>query len=488
VSRVPFHAAALAAALAALAACGPPPDRPPPQGLVDAETALADGRYGAAARGLRALRPADLDGAAVRLRAARAAVKVREFERAAAFLEADTVREPGRAPEAGILRAEALVRCGRNEDAKKLLADLEIAGARTERWRYVYALLARARGEHDLATRDLEAMAAAGSRDPDVLVRWAELPLPNGFAEAKARLDEAVKRAADPAAVLAMRGRLLLRPGGEPRAALEDLEAALVSRPWDREARRDRVRARVAVGGSASVERACAEAEAMVAEDPDDMETRLALAEALGEAGRLAGLVTDGAINLPPATVRFYGRAAEQYAEFLRRPGRDPVAMVRALHGLARVEIQLIPLDETGRQRIPGSHFAKAMALLQRAEEADPDGRLRGDWDLRLLGETHYLRGRACKRVHEGTSDNTDALRWYEKAVGVEGRHIEATWDLGHIYYDFFPDTPAYWQKAVDTFRLHLMERERRGLGPLDEVRMGIVKSANERLAKGKRE
>ena len=34
--------------------------------------------------------------------------------------------------------------------------------------------------------------------NPDVLIRWAELPLPNGIDVAKKRLDESVARATDP--------------------------------------------------------------------------------------------------------------------------------------------------------------------------------------------------------------------------------------------------------------------------------------------------
>jgi tetratricopeptide (TPR) repeat protein len=486
VRRLPFLVAALSAAVAALPACSPPPPRPAPPGLERAEKALAEGRYGAAARELRSLRPADLEGAETRLRAAQAAVKARDFARAALFLEADAKRDLGRAPGAALLRAECLVRSGRLDDAQQALRAIEAAGSRTERWRYAYALLSLARGERDLGARDMEALATAGSKDPDVLIRWAELPLPDGFDEAKRRLDDALLRATDPAPVLAMRGRLLLLGGREARAALADLEEAVRARPWDREARRDRVRARVRVGGLVSVEAAVREAEGIVAEDPDDGETRIAFAEALGEAGRLAGLGGDGALHLPAPAVRYYERAAEQYGEYLQRPVRDPAMAIRALQGLARTEIQRIPLDETGRMRAPGSHYARAMEALQRAQALDPEGRFRGEWDVGLLAETWYLRGRANKRVHEGTTDHTEALRSYQKALEIDPRHLEACWDLGLLCHDFFPDSPAYWQIAADAFRAHLKERERRDLGALDPERMAIVKSAFDRVARGK--
>ena len=122
------------------------------------------------------------------------------------------------------------------------------------------------------------------------------------------------------------------------------------------------------------------------------------------------------------------------------------------------------------------------MEILGRAEGLDPEGRLRGPRGVRLLAETHYLRGRAAKRCHEGDRDHTDAVRWYEKAWEADPRHMEAAWDLGHLYYDFLR-SPEYVAKAADRFRAHVAERERRGMPPLDEERMAIVAYAR-RLAK----
>jgi tetratricopeptide (TPR) repeat protein len=485
-ARPPFPAAVvLLAGLAAAAGCGgcgPSSPAPGPAALPAAEKALVEGHYGAALRGLRSILPDDLPGPEARLRAARAAAKVMDFDLVARFLEADAKGDLRGAAEACLLRAEGLVRSGKFEAAKEALAALETAGVRTDRWRYDYSILCLARGDREVARHELEDLVSGGTRDADILVRWAELALDQP-AVARRRLGEGIERADDRAVVQTALGRFLLVTGGDPRAAAAELEDAVRARPWDREARLDIVRARLRAGGEASVHLAVEEAERLLGEDPDDAEARLACAETLGESGRLAAGDTSGGVNRPATAI--FEKAAAQYQELLRRGTRDEAAAIRALQGFARTQVELVANEPGPDARVPGSHFARAMEALDRAEALDREGKLTGPFGVRLLAETWYLRGRANRKAHDANSDHTDALFCFEKAFETDHHHLEASWDLGLLCYDLLR-TPEYVQKTAMAFGCHDLERKRRGLPPLDGPRLLIFADAMKRAREGR--
>ncbi len=125
------------------------------------------------------------------------------------------------------------------------------------------------------------------------------------------------------------------------------------------------------------------------------------------------------------------------------------------------------------------------MEALAAAEAMDPEGKLAGPWGVKLLAETWYLRGRANRKAHEGVSDNTEALRCYEKAFELDRHHLEAAWDLGLLCYDFLR-TPEYVQKAAMAFGCHAQERQRRGLPPLEGENLRIFADAMKRGKEGR--
>ncbi len=485
-ARPPIPAGVLLlAGLAAAAGCGgcgtPAPASVPPA-LAAAEKSLEEGHFGAALRGLRTIPPDDLAGPEARLRAGRAAAKARDFGLAARFLDADAKGDPRKAAAACLLRAEALVRAGKLDAAKNALDALEKGGVRTDRWRYELSLLSLALGEKEVARQVLEDLVSGGSRDADVLVRWAELSLDQPQ-EARRRLAEGAERAEDKAVVQAALGRFLLLAGGDPRTAAAELEDVVRARPWDRDVRLDLVRARLRAGGEVSVARAAEQAESLLGEDPDDAEARLALAESLGESGRLKAGDASAGVNRPAEAL--YGKAAAQYEELLRRGVRDPAAAIRALQGFARTHVELVANDPGADAREPGTHFARAMEALDKAQALDPQGTLTDPFGVKLLAETYYLRGRANRKAHAGSSDNTDALRWYELAFATDHRHLEASWDLGMLCFDFLR-SPEYVQKAAMAFGFHDLERKRRGLPPLEGEQLRIFLDAMKRAREGR--
>jgi tetratricopeptide (TPR) repeat protein len=452
-----------------------------PPALPAAEAKMAEGRYGEAVRDLRGIPLADLPLEAQRVRVAEAAKKGRDFALVARVLEAD---RRGSVP-ARLLRVEGILRSGNLDGAKEALAEMEREGIRPERWRFLHALLGLARnekGERDAAVQALGELVQEGSRDPEVLVRWAETVL-SVPAEARRRLTEALDRVDDRGPVLAALGAVLLRKDGDPGIARLHLEEAVRLRPFDRDARLDLVRAGLRRGGEVAVGRAVEEGILLVAQDPDDGEARLTLAEAYGEKGRLALDPRGVAPSLP--AIRAWDLAEREYEELLRRGVADPPTAVRALLGLARIHVEEVPLDDRKAALAPGSHYAKAMEILRRAEELDPEGKLRGGpYEASLLAENYYLRGRASRKAHVGDLDHTDALGWFQKAFNLDKRHIDASWDLGSLCADFFAQSKEYQQLAYTAFRSHVTMREKVGAPPLDPERMKIAEDAAARVGR----
>lgn len=453
--------------LAAVLGCtaGPPPE---PPSLAASEAKMAEGRYGEALRALRALPPAELPVASQRLRAATVAARGKDFALALSFLKA------GENPstEARLLAAESLLRSGDAAGAKEALAALEQQGLRTERWRFLYALLCLVRGERDLGIAGLDEIARGGSRDPEVLVRWAETILDHPE-EARRRLTEALGRTDDRGPVEAALGACLLLKDGDPESARMHLEEAVRLNPWNRDARLDLVRAGLRKGTPTSVDRAGQEAARLLEQDPSDAVARMLLAATFGELGRMA---TDpGAGVPPPAAIRAWDRAEREYATLLSGPIDDPATAIQVLQGWARIHVEEVPLDPPGAALGPGSHYARAVELLEKAETIDPDGRLEGGPNgSRLIAETWFLRGRAARKAHTGSSDHTEALGYLQKAFKADPRHLGASWDLGLLCHDLFPDSKEYQDLAYRAMRAHKVMRDRAGLPSLDPEKLKI--------------
>lgn len=470
----------LAAALAG--ACSreaPPPDL---RGIEAAERALAEGRWMAARRELESLPPLPEGAAEARLRAAEACMRCGDPSRAADLLGPAAAGPPPATEAVRLLRAEALVRSGRLEEAGTALADLEKAGLRGSRWRFLYALLSLARGEETGARMDLEDLVRKGSRDPDVHVLWAQQALDSPL-EAQRRLHEALDVVTDRIPVLRALGRLLAgSAAGDARRAAEALEEVVRARPWDREARLSLVAAGRRAGGKPELARALAVARGLRGEDPRDPEIALALAETTAAAALAAMEETGGG---PAAARDDLMAAAALYEALASSPHPDTPLGIRILQGLARVHVEAIPLDAPGEVAAEGSHYRRALAALDRAEALDPEGRWAEEGGSKLLAETHFLRGRAHRRAHHGDGDHTEAVRAYEKALEVDRRHVGALWDLGLLYYDFLRG-PEYIRKARLVFEACLRERERRGMEALDPGRLAIVAHVRKLAAEGK--
>jgi tetratricopeptide (TPR) repeat protein len=460
-----------------LSACGPAADAPAaePPGLGKAEAAIDGGRPGEALREIASIVPESLVSPRQRLRAARVASRARDWARAARLLARDAEAAP--AGEAALLRAEALLRTGDLDAGARAIA---AAGEPPpERARVLRAMLAVARGRADEAARGLEALARDGTRDPDAWVLLAQAALPDA-AEAERRLLDGARACDGAAPIQSALGRLALRAGRADRA-IDALAPAVRARPWDREARLDLARARVATGRDPELDLAIEDLRRVVADAPAEFDPRLRLAEALGEKGvRITRRLNDG----PEGAQEEFAASLALYEALAAEAAPDPESAVSVLLGQARVLIECIPLDRPEVATAPGSRFRRAEAALARAEALDPQGRLLDANGVRLLAENWYLRGRANKRAHVGSRDHAESVGWYAKAVQADPRHLEAPWDLALIEYDHLR-TPEYVREAARHVEAHLAERKRRGMAEPDESRMRIVRDIRRRAALG---
>jgi tetratricopeptide (TPR) repeat protein len=469
--------ALLAILLAACGGRGGARDEPP--GLARAEAALEAGLPGEARRGLAAIPPGSFATPEMRLRAARAFGKARDWAAAARILEGDA-GDFRRANEAALLRVEALLRAGALEPAEKALGVLGTVGVRPPRAAVLHAMATVARGRTGDGARDLEPLVRAGTRDPDARVLWAQivLDLPG---EAERRLQEGMGAVGDRGPLLRALGRLLLRTGDADRAAHALVEAVRL-RPWDRDARLDLARARVGTGRPEEMEAALEDLRRLARDDPEDFTIALALSEASAEK---ALRVSRAAGDSPSAANPEFEEALRLYEDLASRPAPDAGAAVSALFGLARLLVETIPLEHPSTSLLPGSRLRRAEAILDRALALDPDGRMVDGYGVRLVAENYYLRGRGYKRAHAGDRDHRDAVGWYEKALKADGRHLDATLDLALLYYDFLR-TPEFVRKAARLVDAHERERSLRGLPPLRPDQLKPVAHIRRLAAEGK--
>ncbi len=426
--------------------------------LASIRAAMDAGRFVEASRLVDRVAPSGLERWEDRRTYALMAMEVRRPDAAARAVEKDARGAPRDTEEARQLLAEALIRSGRAEPAAKVIAELEQARLKGDRWHFLFALLSQLRGEPHIAREHLDPILQKGSRDAMVHVNGAQLAA-GGELETERRLLTAIGLVDDVPRIQAALGRHLLSRG-QPRRAMDHLEPAVKGRPWDRDARVDLSRACRLVGGPVAAPRAVELARAVVAEDPSDQEARIALAEglaahALADERRLAPLM---------------GEAITCYGEVLRRPLADERLRMMVLLGIARAHVELIGA-RTAEADLK-HHLAEALTALEAAEPLDTGKQYLDVWGVRLLAEVYFLRGKALRRAH--VKDDRDCIEWYEKSFQTDRRHLDATWDLALLYYDFMRAFP-YQRRASARFDDHIRERARRGLPPLDAERMRMV-------------
>ncbi|MHC4821663.1 MAG: hypothetical protein ACYTDX_08100 [Planctomycetota bacterium] len=479
-SRARFPIALLLATSVAglISGCGPEGPGPGEAEVTELEAALAEGRYGHVRRTVQTMERGNLDTPALRRRAAVLAMEVRDPALAAELLKTDAREDES----VRLLRIEALIRSGQFADAETSLRKLEMKGQRSERWKVLQAMVAMGRGAAywDTAKALVIPLVEGGSRDRDAWIYWAQFAAQKPVILQR-RLLEALDKVApeDQWAIRRALGRHLLSTAQGERAA-QQLHKAVTERPCDRDARlslvqswrRDRTRLRL--------DDAIAMARWMVKEDPDDRDAMVALAETLGEKGRVAP--RQFVVELQEA-IGLYERVLEMVPATPGGQVASAASRTRILYlqGLARAHIELILADREHGAK--GTHFQAAEALLKEAIDLDPEGQLAGQRGIRLTSESLYLLARALKRAK--VTDDTVAIATYLRAIQMSPRHIQAHWDIALLYYDYL-QTPGYVEKADSHQRMYRQLLQEAGYPPPAPDQMEIIREIEKRVKEGK--
>ncbi len=465
----------LAASVAGLlSGCGPDGPAPGEAAVTELETALAEGRYGHVRRSLRSMERGNLDTPALRRRAAELAMEVRDPALAAELLKKDARDDTA----TRLLRSEALIRSGQFADAETALRKLEMKGQRSERWTVLQAMLAMGRGaaHWDTARSLVGPLIEQGTADRDAWIYWAQFAAENPVALQR-RLLEGLDRVAaeDQWAIRRALGRHLLGTAHGQRAA-QQLQKVVGDRPWDRDARLALVQAWRRDHTRLRLDDAITMARWMVKEDPEDRDAMVALAETLGEKGRVA----------PRQFVVELKEAIGLYEKVLKTVPAAPGSAqrrprIRYLQGLARAHIELILADREHGAK--GTHFQSAEALLKEAIDLDPGGELAGHRGIRLTSESLYLMGRALKRAK--VTDDTKGIQTYLRAIQMSPRPPQAHWDIALMYYDNLR-TAEYLEKADSHQRMYRQLLQEEGLPPPPPDQMKIIVDIERRVKEGK--